>query len=112
MKPFEEFREPVTGQEVADFTGDGADEGAVALAEESVKVVTAMARSYTRGRGFGITGDVTEDLAAVIVTASARLMANPDQLRSQVGAVSLYNGFNGFSLAETFVLNRYRKRAQ
>lgn len=112
MSLSESVRPPVTGLEVAEFTGDGADEGAVALAGEAVKVVTAMVRSYTRGRGFEYQGYVMEDLAAVIVTASARLMANPDQLRSQVGGVSIYNGFTGFSLAETFVLNRYRRRAQ
>ncbi len=38
-------------------------------------------------------------------------MANPEQLGYQRGSVSLSGGFTGWSLAETFVLNRYRRRA-
>ncbi|MGO2874818.1 hypothetical protein [Corynebacterium variabile] len=51
----------------------------------------------------------------VIVTAAARLVANPAQVgwKESSGAysVSRTGGFDGFTLAEQFVLNRYRKRA-
>ena len=42
-----------------------------------VRVVTTMARAYTRGRGFD--GSVpTDELEAVITTAAARLASNGD----------------------------------
>lgn len=100
----------VTGQDVADFLGQGTDATLVALAEEVVPVVTVMVKSYTRGRGF-TDGAPNDELAAVITTASARLVANPEQLSTDVGSVSIRGGFTGWNLAETFVLNRYRKRA-
>ena len=105
------------GQQVADFLGQGGDPSTVALATEHVGIVTAMARSYTRGNGFDdvtVPGDPADDIAAVIVTATARLVVNPAGVRSQTaGPFSTEHGapFTGWSLAELFVLNRYRKRA-
>ena len=99
----------VTGQQVADFLGRGDDTELVALAGEHVGIVTAMARAYTRERGF-LGGSPLEDVAAVIVTATARLVANPEQIANTSGPFSVAGGFTGWSLAELFVLNRYRKR--
>lgn len=100
----------VTGQDVADFLGQGTNTTLVALAEEHALIVTAMVKAYTRDNGFdeGMPGD---DLAAVITTATARLVSNPGQLRYGIADVQMNDAFQGFSLAETFVLNRYRKRA-
>jgi hypothetical protein len=100
-----------TAQDVADFLGRGQDNTVLALAGEHVAIVTAMARAYTRGKGFDENGDPLDDVAAVIVTATARLMANPDQIARTTGPFSYSGGFTGWSLAETFVLNRYRKRS-
>lgn len=100
----------VDGQDVADFLGQGSDTALVALAGEVVPVITAMVSAYTRGRGFDL-GEPNDELTAVITTASARMVANPEQLPTRVGSVEIRAGFQGFSLAETFVLNRYRKRA-
>lgn len=100
----------VTGQDVADFLGQGDDTELVALAGQSVTIITAMARAYTRGNGFG-TGTLEDDLAAVITTATARLVANPEQLRVTVGGVQT-DGFQGWTLPELFVLNRYRRRTR
>lgn len=99
-----------TGQDVADFLGQGDWSPAVSLAQEHVPIVVAMARAYTRGKGFGDNG-VEEDIAAVITTASARLTTNPGGLSYAVGSQRITGSFNGWTLAETFVLNRYRKRA-
>lgn len=100
----------VSGQDVADFLGQGTDTSLVALAGEVVPIIAVMVKSYTRGRGFS--GNTPNDeLAAVITTASARLVANPEQISSDVGSISFRGGFTGWSLAETFVLNRYRKTA-
>lgn len=100
----------VTGQQVADFLGQGDDVAAIALAEDHAAIITALARSYTRGRGFAGT-EPAEDIAAVIVTATARLVANPEQLASDFGSVSVRGGWQGWNLAEQIVLNRYRVRA-
>lgn len=107
----------VTAQDVADFLGQGDDTQLVALAEEHVALVTAMARAYTRGRGFsdGSTSPagIAEDVAAVITTATARLVTNPEQnKREQLHDYSVTpTPFVGWSLVELFVLNRYRRRS-
>lgn len=80
-----------------------------------VNMVTAMARAYTRDAGF-VGGAPNADIAAVIVTASARLLAHPDQLpvSQNMGAISVEfprGGFQGWSLVERSVLDRYRAKA-
>ena len=83
--------------------------------ETVVPIVTTLAKSYTRGNGFTGNEPVT-DIAAAIVTASARLAANGEQLaRKRVDDVeyeysTLASSFS-WSLAEQMVLNRYRVRA-
>lgn len=99
-----------TPQDVAAFLGQGDDDTVLALAGESLPIITAMAQAYTRGNGF-TTGEPNEEIAAVITTATARLMGNPDQTQYRVGDVSYQSAFTGWTLAETFVLNRYRKKA-
>lgn len=99
-----------TAQDVADFLGQGDDQTVLALAGEHLPIITAMARAYTRGNGFDDT-EPNDEITAVITTATARLMANPDQLQYRVGNVSFQSSFAGWTLAETFVLNRYRKKA-
>jgi len=101
---------PPTGADVATFLGGGDDATLVALAGEHVVIITALARSYCRGEGFDSTGQCADDIAAVITAATARLVANPEQLAGQIGGTGYQGGFAGWSLAETFVLNRYRKR--
>lgn len=82
--------------------------------EQVVPIVTTLARAYTRGNGF--TGLVPNDeIAAVITTASARLAGNTTQLldHNKVDDVErdLRSTFQGWSLAEQYVLNRYRVTA-
>ncbi len=101
----------VTGQDVAAFLGQGDDAELVALAGQHVLIITAMVRAYTRDNGFDLAGEPNADVAAVITTASSRLVANPEQLAYNVGEPGFRGGFTGWSLAETFVLNRYRVRA-
>lgn len=84
--------------------------------EQFVPVITELARAHTRGRGFdNVTGYPAADMAAVITLASARLAANPRQLlvRDKVGDVEreLRSSFQGWTLAELAVLNRYRATA-
>ncbi|MGP4054407.1 hypothetical protein ACTWP6_06215 [Mycobacterium sp. 4D054] len=101
----------VTGADVAAFLGASDDTALMAQAGDHAAIITALARSYTRGRGF-VGADPAEDIAAVIVTATARLVANPEQIATDYGSVSLRGGWQGWNLAEQIVLNRYRVRAQ
>lgn len=103
---------PLTA-ELADFVGAEVNEDQAASV---VRLVTALAKSYTRGSGFDSAGNPAPDLAAVIVTASARLMRDPSQMIDTEAAgpfrVSYRSGFDGWSCAELAALNRYRRRAQ
>ena len=100
--------------DVVTLTAAASDDAAVA--ELTVPLITTIAKAYTRGRGFS--GNVPNDeIAAVITTASARFVANPKQASeaSTTGPFILdrrSRGFEGWTLAEQLVLNRYRVRAQ
>lgn len=80
--------------------------------------VMSMVRGYTRGVGFSTTDATevgitcTEDIAGVIVQATARSVSNPSQAtRIEVGSYNTVPArFEGFTLAEQFVLNQYRRR--
>jgi hypothetical protein len=94
-------------QAPADFTTEDRLNGVMSI-------VSAMVRAYTRGEGF-TDGVPAEDLQAVILTATARLLLNPSQIpfREQMGAFSVdYRGdWIGWTLPELAVLNSYRERA-
>ncbi|KAA1248808.1 hypothetical protein F0Q45_18595 [Mycobacterium simiae] len=94
----------------ADSTGAVQEKVAAA-----VPIVATMAYSYTRGRGFHA-GVANPDIAAAVITATARLVSNSEQVsRSNVmGPITedVRSYFQGWNLAELSVLNRYRVRAQ
>ena len=82
--------------------------------EQVVPIITTMAKAYTRGNG--LTGNTPNDeIAAVITTASARLAANTTQTLDRVKIDDVErefrSSFQGWTLAEQIVLNRYRVRA-
>ena len=102
----------VNGDSLTEFIGrDAGDKG-----EAVISIITAMAKSYTRGAGFNTAGEPNEDVRAAILTASARLLRDPSQIVSGEGmgpfSVSYRGGFEGWSVAELAVLNRYRERAR
>lgn len=105
----------VDALDVANFLGQGDNEEVVSLAWEHLPAITAMAYAYTRGGGFALDEygcmAANHDVAQVVKTATARLVANPEQLRYQAGSIQINDSFRGWTLAETFVLNRYRRRA-
>ena len=104
---------PPNGQSVADFLGRGDDEDLVSLAGIHLHIVTAFVRAYVRGNGFDPTGEPNADLSAVITTATARLVVNPDQAR-RVAVDDFSQTFatlEGFTLVELGVLHLYRRRA-
>lgn len=79
-----------------------------------VPMITTMAKAYVRGNGF-IGNKPNDDIAAVITAASARFISNPSQISHSHAAgpftEDFRGGFNGWTLAEQAVLNRYRVRA-
>lgn len=94
---------------------EGLLAGTNAAVPAAIAQITVMVRAYTRGRGFK-DGMPNDELSAVITTASARLAANGAglQYRARVDDVEneYRSGFQGWTLAELAVLNRYRVRAQ
>lgn len=102
----------VTGEQVAGFLGRGGETDLVTLAGQHVTIITALVRAYTRDRGF-TAGEPAPDLAAVIVTATARLVIAPDQIPNKAVGPFTHGdaGFTGWTSAELVVLNRYRQRA-
>lgn len=78
--------------------------------------VTVLARSYTRGVGFSELVDGTrlcqEDVAAVIIGATARSVTNPEHVvRQEVGTWNAVpHRFEGWTLHEQHVLHAYRRR--
>lgn len=84
----------------------------VGQATAVIGVVKAMVSAYTRGVGFD-GGEPNDELSAVILSASARLIANTAGLiQETMGAFQVRHGDAfGFTLPELAVLNRYRRRA-
>jgi hypothetical protein len=79
-----------------------------------ISVVSSMVSSYTRGRGF-TDGTPADDLKAVILTATARMLKNPNGIRSESMGPFLVQYdqtvFN-WTLSEQAVIDRYRVKAQ
>ncbi|WP_078344624.1 hypothetical protein [Mycobacteroides chelonae] len=100
-----------TVSDLSAFMGKPVD---TAQGDAVIGMVTEMARAYTRGRGFS--PDPGDDVVAVILSASARVLMNPSQIVSNetMGpfAVSYRGGFDGWTTAELYVLNGYRVRAR
>lgn len=101
----------VTSYDVLSFTGRPSTPDELDRAQAHIDVATAMVRGYTRGNGF--TGDdYGDDLAAVIISTTARMVRNPHQVRSEtVGAMGVtYGTVNGWTLPELAILHTYRRR--
>jgi hypothetical protein len=100
-----------TSADVADYLGTTVDAN---QANAVIGVVTSMASAYTRGVGFDTNGEPNADLSAVILSGAARLLSNTAGVESEnMGPFSVRYGA-GFSwtVAEKYVLDRYRKRAE
>lgn len=100
----------VLAPRVAAFMGRHGDPSTIETATAQLPVVAEYVRGYTRGRGWA--GDApTGPLRVVIVSATARLAANPEQVwQYQTGDYSERPAvLAGWTLAELAVLRRYRK---
>lgn len=104
----------MTPAELIEFTGaTGPD--VVAQAGVALTSAGAYVDAYCRGRQKRRDGSLKPGVDAVVTTVAARILANPEQIsvREEVGPYVFFKGpgFNGFTLVELAVLNRYRKRA-
>ena len=99
--------------DVAAFLGRSGDAATVDRATQHLPVVTAMVKAYVRSNGFDELGEPADDLALIVVSSCARLVANPEHTIEQTtGPFSIRHAvFNGWTLPELAVLHRYRKRA-
>lgn len=90
-----------------------AGEERTAAAREAYEIVLLTAWGYTRGRGFGDALVPVYPIGRVIDMAAIRLANNPEQLqRWQIsGDSETLTAFQGFTLAERHVLDRYRRRS-
>lgn len=98
-----------TGDDLLAFLADATK------VDQIVSTVTQLARGYTRGQGFNAACVPVDDVRAVILTASARLYGNPEGVAARtMGPFQVQFAPDNFSwtVAELFVLNRYRERAQ
>ncbi len=99
--------------DVLDYLGDSGQQGQqLDKVQSHLNTVTAMVKAYTRGRGF-TDGTPADDLARIIISSTARLVSNPTHtVTSQIDDYSVRHGiFDGWTLPEQAVLNRYRLRA-
>ena len=95
---------------VAAFVGRPGDTTTEAQAGAALLVVLDFVRAYTRGNGF--TGYRPEyALRSVLISATARLVTNPEQVRQyQIADYSESPAvLNGYTLAELGLLRRYRR---
>ncbi|MBD7980034.1 MULTISPECIES: hypothetical protein [Oerskovia] len=101
----------VTAAQVAAILGRGDDSETVALAGAHLPLVTVFVKAYVRGNGF-TADEPNADLSAVITTATARLVVNPEQVKRYQTAdyAETPAVLDGFTLPELAVLHLYRRR--
>ena len=102
----------VTNTDLVKWLGqDTTDTALMAQATQAITAASAMIDAYCRGAHLKASGATRPGVDAVVLMASARMLANPEGLRYSTGVVTFNDAFAGFTLAEQMVLNRYRRRA-
>lgn len=103
-----------TYTDLADFLGRPVNEQ---QGQAVLGVVSAMAGAYTRNLGFDDDGIPNDDIRAVILSASARLVTPSANSQLDVSeshgpsSVRVSGAPIAWSVSERFVLDRYRKKA-
>lgn len=104
----------MTPDELIKFTG-ATGPNVEQQAQQALGMAEALVDAYTRGRHEDKFGELKSGVDAVITAVAARILENPAQIqvREQVGPYQYYKGagFQGFTLVELAVLDRYRRRA-
>ena len=102
----------VTPAELVKFIG-ATGENVEMQAELAISTATALVGAYCRGKEKRA-GRYRPGVEEVILTVSARILANPSQTqeRETIGPYSYFRGegFKGFTIVELAVLDRYRKK--
>lgn len=102
--------------ELLEFMRDGPGDPTWEQAQQALMVAESVVNAYCRGNAKDGDGLWREGVWAVVLMVAARVLANPAgiQYRDQAGpfSVSRQSGFEGFTLGERFVLNRYRKSSK
>jgi len=102
----------VTNTDLVKWLGQPTtDTDLMAQATQAVTLASAMIDAYCRGAHLTASNANRPGVDAVVLMAAARMLANPEGLRYSTGVVTYNDAFQGFTLAELAVLNRYRKRA-
>lgn len=99
---------------VAGFVARPDDADTLTTARAQLPVVVEFVKAYTRGHGWGVDRDSytpTPSLRAVLVSAAARLVVNPTQVKQY--SIADYSEsspvLTAYTLAERGVLHRYRR---
>lgn len=104
----------MTPDELIKFTG-ATGPNVTQQAQQALGMAEALVDAYTRGRHKRLDGTLKAGVDAVITAVAARILENPSQIqvREQIGPYTYFkgNGFQGFTLVELAVLDRYRRRA-
>ncbi|HQV19579.1 hypothetical protein RND64_12330 [Gordonia sp. w5E2] len=103
----------VTPTDLVKWLGEPTtDTDLMAQAGQAITMASAMCDAYTRGQHVKADGITTRPgVDAVVQMAAARMLANPEGLRYSTGVVTFNQAFEGFTLAERIVLDRYRRKA-
>ncbi|MGY3555661.1 hypothetical protein [Williamsia sp. R60] len=107
------FETPVTGPDLVKWLGQPTtDTELLAQAVQAITMATSMVAAYTRDRHLAsVAGKFQPGINAVVLMASARMLANPEGLKYATGVVTFNESFQGFTLAERMTLDRYRRKA-
>lgn len=104
-----------TAEDLQQLVLDGASQPNTEQAQQALDMAGAYVQAYVRGQGQNRIGEWRDGVGEVVMSVAARILANPSFIgwRNQAGNFSMHRseGFTGFTLAEQFVLNRYRKTA-
>ncbi len=99
----------------AEWMGRPDDAALIARAGAVLPHVLELVRGYTRGRGFHEDGwACPPDIQTVIYSVIARVLANPDGLQKTTVTgpfTETVAGWQGFTLMERQILDRYRVKA-
>lgn len=107
---------PVAADLLEFVNGGALDDLTEAKAEQALLLAAGAVDAYLRGQAKDSQGNYRQGVGEVVLMVAARIAANPHgiQFRDQAGvfSTSRQSSFQGFTLGELVVLNRYRKRAK
>nr|WP_300147223.1 hypothetical protein [Propionicimonas sp.] len=100
----------------AEWMGRPDDAALIARAGAVLPHVLQLIRGYTRGRGFPNEDawECPSDIQVVVYSVIARVLANPDGLQKTTVTgpfTETVAGWQGFTLMERQILDRYRVKA-